>query len=198
MLFIKALLLGFSVSAPVGPIGLLCIQRTLSRGKAAGFLTGFGAVTANLIYASIAALGLSVVSAFLVEQEIYLRIFGSLFLFYVGIKTLLKAPANHAAQIQGEALLSMYLSTFVLMITNPATILNFVAMFSGLGINPENGSGAETAALISGVFFGASLWWAILSIAVSLFRKKVTPHLAFINKMAGGIIILLGLLAIIR
>lgn len=195
MLFLKSLILGISVSAPVGPIGLLCIQRTLTRGKLAGFLTGFGAVTANLIYASIAAFGFSVVSVFLIEQELYLKIFGSVFLFYLGIKTLLKKPADTAAKLDGETLASMYLSTFLLMITNPSTIFNFIAMFTGLGFDQDSSSLATTLSLISGVFVGTSIWWLFLSSVVSRFKNKITPHLSLVNKVAGGLIILLGILA---
>ncbi|SFA72152.1 MULTISPECIES: LysE family translocator [unclassified Bacillus (in: firmicutes)] len=196
MLFLKSLILGISVSAPVGPIGLLCIQRTLSKGKLAGFLTGFGAVTANMIYASIAAFGFSVVSTFLTEQETYLRIFGSVFLFYLGIKTFLKQPANEAAHLGGETLISMYLTTFLLMFTNPSTIFNFVAMFTGLGFDQGSSSLTTSLSLISGVFVGTSLWWLFLSFVVSRFKDKITLHLKLVNKVAGGLIILLGILAL--
>ncbi|MGE8205894.1 LysE family translocator [Heyndrickxia sp. NPDC080065] len=101
MLFLKSFILGLSVSAPVGPIGLLCIQRTLSKGKSAGFITGFGAVTANIIYASIAAFGFTVVSSFLLEQEFYIKLFGSIFLLCLGINTFFKKPASTAANLEG-------------------------------------------------------------------------------------------------
>ncbi len=90
MLLLKSILLGFSISAPVGPIGLLCIQRTLSQGRTAGFLTGFGAVAANIVYASIAVLGFSAVSSLLIQYEMLLKIFGTIFLLYLGVKTILK------------------------------------------------------------------------------------------------------------
>lgn len=198
MLFFKAFLLGLSVSAPVGPIGLLCMQRTLSRGKAAGFFTGFGAVTANIIYASIAAFGFSVVSSFLVKQQFYLTMVGSLFLFYLGIKTFFKKPANAAAELEGETLFKMFLSTFLLMITNPGTILNFVAMFTGLGFDHHSSSSLTALFLITGVFLGASLWWAVLSFSVSIFKNRIKPHLALVNKLAGVLIVVLGLLALIK
>lgn len=196
MLFLKSFILGLSVSAPVGPIGLLCIQRTLSRGKTAGFMTGFGAVSANIIYASIAAFGFSIVSAFLMEQELYLKIFGSVFLFYLGIKTFTKKPADTAAKLEGETLAAMYLSTFLLMITNPVTIFNFVAMFSGLGFDEDSSTAVSTFSLIGGVFFGASSWWLCLSFFVSIFKKQITPHLLIVNRASGALIILLGLLSI--
>lgn len=198
MLLLKSFILGFSVSAPVGPIGLLCIQRTLSRGKTAGFLTGLGASTANVLYASVAAFGFSVISAFLLEQEFYLKLLGAIFLFYLGIKTFLKKPADHAANLQGERLLTMYLSTFLLMITNPTTILNFVAMFAGLGFEKGSGSAVTAVSLILGVFLGATFWWLLLSFGVSVFRAKITPHLGLVNKLAGILILLLGVLAFVR
>lgn len=198
MLLLKSIILGFSVSAPVGPIGLLCIQRVLSRGKTAGILTGFGAVTANIIYASVAAFGFSVVSAFLIEQQALLRLIGSAFLFYLGVKTFFKKPASTPANLQGESLVGMYLSTFLLMITNPVTILNFTAMFAGLGFDQGSDTGLTAVTLIGGVFFGAALWWVMLSFIVSFFKNKITPHLGLVNKIAGLLIIALGILAFVK
>ncbi|MET3193447.1 LysE family transporter [Gottfriedia sp. OAE603] len=198
MLLLKSFILGFSVSAPVGPIGLLCIQRILTRGRAAGFVTGFGAATANLIYASIAAFGFSVVSSFLVEQQLIFRVIGGVFLFYLGLKTFMKKPSNTAANLEGESIFAMFLSTFVLMITNPVTILNFVAMFAGLGFEQSSSSSLVAVTLIVGVFLGAISWWIILSNVVSLFRNKIRPHLSRVNKIAGLLIIILGILAFIE
>lgn len=198
MLFLKSFILGLSVSAPVGPIGLLCIQRTLSKGKSAGFVTGLGAVTANIIYASIAAFGFSIVASFLLEQEFYIKLFGSVFLLYLGIKTFLKKPANSAVDLKGETRFKMFLSTFFLMITNPIAIINFVAMFTGLGFNQDSSSMITAVTLIGGVFLGSSLWWLFLSFAVSKFRRKLTPHLSLVNKIAGSLIILLAILALVR
>lgn len=198
MLLLKSIILGFSVSAPVGPIGLLCIQRVLSKGRLAGILTGFGAVTANIIYASIAAFGFSVLSAFLIEQQFLLKAIGSAFLFYLGIKTFLKKPASNAADLKGEGLLGIYLSTFFLMITNPVTILNFTAMFAGLGFESGTDTGLTSITLIGGVFLGAAFWWVLLSFTVSIFKSKITPHLGLVNKIAGLMIIVLGILAFVK
>ncbi|MEE6451311.1 LysE family transporter [Gottfriedia acidiceleris] len=104
MLLIKSFILGLSVSAPVGPIGLLCVQRILSRGKIAGFMTGLCASSTNLFYASIAAFGFSIVSSFLNEQEFVLRIVGAIFLVCLGVKTFLKKPAKTASNMEGESL----------------------------------------------------------------------------------------------
>lgn len=193
MLLLKSIILGFSISAPVGPIGLLCIQRSLAQGRTAGFLTGFGAVAANIVYASIAVLGFSAVSAFLIQYELLLKIAGTIFLLYLGVKTILKKVPNQAAKLAGESKMAMFASTFFLMITNPVTILNFTAMFAGLGFGESQMSLQIAMLLISGVFIGATFWWMFLSIVVSLLTKSIRPHLATINKLAGLLIIGLAL-----
>ncbi|UPM54065.1 LysE family translocator [Gottfriedia acidiceleris] len=198
MLLVKSFILGLSVSAPVGPIGLLCIQRIISRGKTAGIMTGLGASSANLFYASIAAFSFSIVSSFLIEQEFVLRIVGAIFLFYLGIKTFLKRPVKTASNLEGEGMVSMFLSSFLLMITNPVTILNFVAMFAGLGFDQRSTSIGSAFSLILGVFIGAISWWLILSSVVSLFRNKITTHLGLVNKMAGLMIVVLGIVSFIK
>ncbi|MCA1029609.1 LysE family transporter [Bacillus timonensis] len=198
LLLLKSILLGFSVSAPVGPIGILCMQRTLEHGKRAGFLTGLGAASANVVYASFAAFSFTLVSHYLVEYQTVLQAVGGLFLGYLGVKIFLKQPAQHAANLKGNHLLFMYLSTFFLMITNPMTIFNFVAMFAGIGVQMNSLSIQSASALVIGVFLGAITWWFILSTFVSLFKKKFTYLvLALINKLAGATITSLGLVALV-
>jgi len=198
LLLLKSIILGFSVSAPVGPIGLLCIQRTLTKGQMAGFFTGLGASTANMIYASFAAFGFSVVSSFLLEQQFILRIIGGVFLLYLGVKIFLAKPAERAASLEGNGLIRVYLSTLFLMITNPTTILNFVAMFAGLGFDKTASSPSTAFIFVSGVFLGAIFWWFLLSFSVSIFKNKITPYLKSVNKIAGMLIISLGCLAFLR
>ncbi|MCR8849828.1 LysE family transporter [Rossellomorea sp. SC111] len=196
MLLLKSFILGFSVSAPVGPIGLLCIQRVLSRGVTAGFLTGLGAATANIIYSSIAAFGFTVASAFMLEQQFYLKIIGMIFLVYLGIKTFHKKPPQDSARVKGESSFQLFASTLLLMITNPVTIVNFAAMFAGLGFSGESSSLQMAVSLILGVFMGAVTWWLLLSIGVNLFKKSITPHLPIVNKTAGILLILLAFLSL--
>jgi threonine/homoserine/homoserine lactone efflux protein len=198
LLVLKSFILGFSVSAPVGSIGLLVIQRTLSRGKLAGFLTGLGAVTANLIYASVAAFGFSAISAILLEKQSFLNMIGAAFLFYIGTKTFFKKPPHKAANLEGESYLAMYLSTFFLMITNPVTIVNFIAMFAGLGFEKSISTQLVPFSLIFGVFLGATCWWLLLSIVVNLIKYKITPHLGLVNRIAGLLIIILGVMSFIK
>ncbi len=198
-LFARGMILGFSIAAPVGPIGVLCIRRTLANGRLTGLLSGLGAATADACYGAVAAFGLTAVSSLLVHQQTPLRIIGGLFLSYLGIRTLLTPPAQQAAKTgQRRALLSNYLSTLGLTLTNPATILSFVAIFAGLGWAGTREAGYGSAAmLVLGVFCGSALWWLILSTGVSLVRARFTPRIMqWVNRASGSIILAFGVVAI--
>ena len=144
-LLLKGLLIGFSIAAPVGPIGVLCIRRTLVQGRAAGLVSGLGAASADAVYGSIAAFGLSFVSGLLISQQSWLKLIGGAFLCYLGIRTLLAQPAERAAAAGGMGLAGAYSSTFFLTLTNPTTILSFVAVFAGLGLASMGGDYAAAA-----------------------------------------------------
>jgi len=132
----KGLLLGFSVAAPIGPIGVLCINRTINKNFIAGFVSGLGAATADLIYGLIAGLGLTVISTFLINQKFWIQIIGLVFLFYIGIKTIIKKDNDiEFKSVTDKGLLKDYFSTLILTITNPMTILFFIAVFAGLGLS---------------------------------------------------------------
>lgn len=194
---LRGLLLGFSIAAPVGPIGVLCIRRTLAEGRATGFVTGMGAATADACYGAIAGLGLSFVMTLLIDQLLWIRLIGGLFLCYLGVRTALSHPAERAASASGSGLLRAYVSTFLLTLTNPMTILSFVAVFAGLGIGMSRDDYSSVVLLISGVFAGSALWWFLLSRGVSLFRRRVTSGaLVWVNRLSGGIILVFGIVAL--
>jgi len=194
---LKGLLLGFSIAAPVGPIGVLCIRRTLADGRAAGFVSGLGAATADAIYGSIAAFGLTIISGFLTSQEIALRLVGGAFLCYLGIKTLLAQPSERAANAQGVGLVGSYASTFFLTLTNPMTIFSFLAVFAGLGFVSGSSDFLSAALLVLGVFAGSAMWWLALSGGVSFFRARFDLRaLRWVNWISGIIITTFGALAL--
>jgi threonine/homoserine/homoserine lactone efflux protein len=200
--FLRGLVIGFSIAAVVGPIGLLCIQRTLQRGRVYGLVTGMGAATADGIYGCIAAFGLTVITSFLVRQLVWVHLLGGLFLIYLGIKTILTKPAEQAATGGNGNFFAAYFSTLLLTLTNPTTILSFVAIFAGLGVGTieSNSGGAALAALlvVVGVFFGSTLWWCLLTGSVGLLRKRFTRRwLLWVNRVAGMVIMLFGLFAIV-
>lgn len=195
-LLLKGLLIGFSIAAPVGPIGVLCIRRTLADGRAAGLATGLGAASADAVYGAVAGLGLTVVSGLLLSQQSLIRLVGGLFLCYLGVQTLRAGPAEQAAGAQGSGLLGAYASTFALTLTNPATILMFLAVFAGLGV-AQTGGAPAAALLILGVFLGSALWWLLLSGGVSLLRERFTPRaMRWVNRCSGATILAFGLLAL--
>ena len=195
--FLRGIIIGFSIAAPVGPIGVLCIRRTLTEGRAFGFFSGLGAATADTIYGLIAGFGLTFISNFLISQQIWLRFIGGGFLCFLGVKTFLSKPAAHATSAKGNGLVGAYVSTFFLTITNPMTILSFVAIFAGLGIAGTGGSYGSAVVLVLGVFMGSALWWLILSSGVSVFRARFTAQrLWWVNRIAGIIITAFGLIAL--
>ena len=170
-LILRGFILGLAIAAPVGPIGVLCIRRTLAQGRTIGFVSGLGAATADALYGCIAAFGLTAISALLVRQRDMLSLLGGLFLCYLGVRTLLSRPAAEPVQAEGRGFAGAFFSTLLLTLTNPITILSFVAVFAGLGLGSGNGYGAA-AAIVLGVFLGSAAWWFLLSGGVSLVRDK--------------------------
>jgi threonine/homoserine/homoserine lactone efflux protein len=150
-LLAKGLVIGLSIAAPVGPIGVLCIRRTLAEGMPSGFFSGLGAATADAFYGAVAGFGLTVVSGLLVSQQMWTRLLGGLFLVFLGVKTFLSEPSERAASASGKGLLAAYLSTLFLTLTNPMTILSFTVIFAGLGLGAMTGDYLSAAALVLGV-----------------------------------------------
>jgi len=188
--FIKGIFLGFSCAAPVGPIGILCIRRTLSDGMAAGLFSGLGAATADAVYGAIIGFGLTSMSNFLIKQQTSMNIIGGIFLFYLGIKTFFSKPAPRAAQVKGTGLFAAYVTTFFLTMTNPMTIIFFTAIIATMGIITPTVSYMIPIGLVAGIFTGAAFWWFMLSFGVGIMREKLNEqHLLWINKFSGLIII---------
>jgi threonine/homoserine/homoserine lactone efflux protein len=197
-LFLRGLIIGFSIAAPVGPIGALCIRRTLTEGRAAGFVSGLGAASADAFYGCIAGLGLTLVSDFLVDQQAWLRLTGGLFLCYLGVRAFLAQPHEQTAAPPRRSLASAYGSAFILTLTNPATILAFAAIFAGLGVAEAGQDYASAATLVLGVFGGSTLWWFALSGIASLFRERLDAHaLRWVNRISGVVVAAFGMAALV-
>jgi len=195
-LFCKGLVVGISIAAPVGPIGLLCIRRTLADGRATGLATGLGAATADAVYGCVAGLGLTAISGVLVGQRFWLGLGGGVFLCYLGLRTFLIRPGERAAPVPKSGLLAAFLSTFALTLTNPLTILSFVAVFAGLGLGESAGSGGAIA-LVAGVFAGSGGWWLLLSGGVGALRTRVGPGwTTAINRVSGLLLFAFGAYAL--
>ncbi|MBP7075340.1 MAG: LysE family transporter [Rhabdochlamydiaceae bacterium] len=196
--FLKGLLLGFSIAAPVGPIGVLCIRKTLQFGRWSGFVSGVGAAVADATYAAIAAFGLTFVSNFLLSGQFWLRLIGGGFLLYLGWKTFIAKPGAQSKEMPHTSLFYDFISTFCLTITSPMTIITFLALFAGFGFTAIQEDYTQATHLVLGVFLGSAAWWLILSEGVTLFRKKVSQKvMIWINRIAGLIIAGFGVAALI-
>lgn len=193
VLLAEGLLIGVAIAAPVGPIGLLCIRRTLADGPRHGLATGLGAATADALYGAVAGFGLAAVTDVLLGWEAAFRLAGGLTLLWLGWATFRARPDERTADAAASGrtgLLGAYASTVVLTLANPATIVSFAAVFGGLGL-AEAGAGDATAAaaLVAGVFLGSALWWLGLSAGVGVFRGRVTPRATvWINRASGAVL----------
>jgi len=196
--FLKWMLMGFSIAAPVGPIGVICIRRSLTDGRMDGFVSGLGAATADAVYGAIAAFGLAMFSDALVAQQFWLRLLGGGFLCYLGIRAMLITPSGTAVETDSGGLLGAYLSTLGLTLTNPMTILSFAAVYAGLGLGEGGRDLAAAGWMVLGVFIGSALWWLLLSGLASLLRAKVTPAvLVWVNRASGAVILAFGVVALV-
>jgi threonine/homoserine/homoserine lactone efflux protein len=196
--FLRGMIIGFSIAAPVGPIGILCIRRTLAEGPTSGLISGLGAATADAIYGFIAGFGLTFISNLLISQQIWFRLLGGGFLCYLGIKTFFTSPLKQSSSLKGRGLISAYISTFFLTLTNPITILSFMAIFAGLGVGSMSKGYIPAGLLVAGVFIGSALWWLFLSKGVGLLGKKFNlAGLRWTNRISGIIITAFGVLALL-
>ncbi|WP_028983587.1 LysE family translocator [Sporolactobacillus terrae] len=170
--YFKGFLLGLAIAAPVGPIGVLCIRRTLTAGRLVGLLSGIGAATADACFGSLAAFGLMVIAHFLLDQQMWLQTFGGLFLVFLAVRTWRSAGTADAAKPgKTNRLFGAYGSTFVLTRTNPMTILSFISMFAGIGLT--SGDPWQAFSIVLGVFSGSAFWWLLLSVCIGSFREKM-------------------------
>ncbi len=188
--FIKGLIFGFSIAAPVGPIGILCIRRSLTRGWTSGLVTGMGAATADAIYGSAAGFGLAGITGFVVGQRAWIQPFGGLFLCWLGLRIFLSGTDEKpGSEVPGSAAMG-YLSALLL--------LSFAAVFAGMGLGSIGVGHAAAGWLVAGVFSGSMAWWIILSSASSLFNTRMnTKSMRWINRFSGAVLAGFGLMAVI-
>jgi threonine/homoserine/homoserine lactone efflux protein len=192
---LEGLVIGFSIAAPVGPIGVLCIRTSLARGMAAGFAVGLGAAAADAAYGAVAGFGMSAVSQFLVGHRGILGVVGGLFLIYLGVRSFAARPSE-AAAASGAGLPALFGSSLLLTLSNPATILSFAMLFAAAGAEAGLDAGAG-ALLVAGVFCGSAAWWLILSGASARLRSRVTAGwMRAVNRASGAVFVGFGVLAI--
>jgi threonine/homoserine/homoserine lactone efflux protein len=190
VLFIKGIVIGVLIAVPVGPVAVLCIQRTLLEGRRYGLLSGLGAALADTLYGAIAALGVGAIAQGLLTHEYWFRLFGGMLLIFVGIrafKAKVKPPSNEQIMVRGVRSLT---SAFLITLTNPMTVIAFMTIFAAAGVITVGTPDWNGLLLIAGVFLGSGLWWTFLTMLAAFFRNKIDAvHLPMLNRISGFIII---------
>ncbi len=195
--FFQGVVLGFLVAAPVGPIGILCIRTSILEGRLKGFIAGLGAASADAIYGLIASLGLAASTQFLIDQSQWIRLFGGLFLGYLGVSSVIKDSNLDTSIPNASGSLRTYLSTFVLTLSNPLTIISFTAIFASLGAVERGADIFSASLLVSGVFVGSACWWFLLSWGASHVGTRLRQRtFIWINRVAGIVLLIFALIAI--
>ncbi len=196
-LALEGIAVGFAMAIPIGPMGIMCISKTLTDGRMRGLVIGLGAATADLLYSCIAAFGLTFIANTLTGQKVWIRLIGGVLLLLLGIKTYRAKPVNPKFKIRNNGMLGLYLYVVFLTLTNPLTIFVFIAVFSGLGLGNDLSYFSATL-LVAGVFVGSFLWFLALSSGATLFRNKLNIYgLKWVNRIAGVFIVVSGIAAVI-
>ena len=197
---LQGLLLGVSIAVPVGPIGLLCLRRSLTAGRRAGLVSGLGAATADALYGLIVALGLNAITHQLLAYQRPLQLAGGLFILYLGTKILRSYPPSAASPTEpASTLAAAYVSTFALTLANPMTILSFLGLFAGAGIVSSDRTSLAAFLLVLGVFLGSTAWWITLSFTAAALSTRL-PHggLRLLNLLSGTFIAAFGVYQLYR
>lgn len=198
MLLIKGVIVGLLASIPLGPVGVICIQRTINKGKLSGFISGIGAATADTIFATIAGFSITFVINFIQEKQFFFQVVGGIVVMILGVSIFYTNPIRQLKRHRKNksSILEDYLSVLFITITNPLAVFLFIGLFASLKIVSTVGNGLYVGILLSGVFIGAATWWFVLSTIINRFRARFRlKQLWYINKISGGAIFILGLVA---
>lgn len=195
-LFVRAIVVGYVVAAPVGPVNLVCIHRTLASGRWNGFMAGVGGAIADGLFAVVAAFGLTAISNWLLAHDGWMRLFGGIFLIILGLRTFFTEPKDRSLKADEGSIPQAMAGTFLLTVTNPITILGFATVFASTGLAGD-GSIGNASMTVVGVFAGSVAWWLTLALLVGLLRGKLaTRGLKLINQISGVAIVGFGMWAL--
>jgi threonine/homoserine/homoserine lactone efflux protein len=196
--FWKGILLGLAIAVPVGPIGILCIRRSITFGQMHGLITGLGAATADAFYGAVAAFGFTAFSALLLKFQNQVEFFGGLFLGWMAWGILKTKPSTETGELAPSSIAQCFISTILLTISNPATLLAFIAVYTALNVTSD-GTYANAAALILGVFSGSAIWWLFLSWVTSRFRSAMSlTAIMRVNLISGALLFTFSIFAVIH
>lgn len=197
-LYLRGIAIGFSIAAPIGPVGILCIRKALADGRLAAFVAGLGAATADSLFGAVAAFGIAAVMSFIDGQMVTLKVVGGLFMLWLGVHTWRSAAvAVEVTPGKGPGMARDFLSTFAITLTNPGTIFGVAGVFAALGPSARPGVGLPTGLLVAGIFSGSALWWLTLSAVASAARNRFTPErMRLFNHLSGAMLMVFGVAAL--
>jgi threonine/homoserine/homoserine lactone efflux protein len=196
-LLLRGALAGLAISAPVGPVNVLCISRTLVKGRRAGLVSGLGAASADTVYGAIAGFSISIVIQFLTREEFWIRLVGGFLMIGIGIVYLFRRPPSLKDDQRDDSAHSQYFSTFILTLTNPTVVLSFIAVLAALGLGHHK-TYWSTLVLVGGIFAGAMLWWIVLATGASHFRDRLDDGaMLWMNRIAGLAIGAFGIVTLV-
>ncbi len=182
---------------PVGPIGVLCVRRTLTYGNYHGFIAGLSGASADVIYALVAAFGITLISDFVTGFQHWIRLAGGVLLLFLGLYIFRSHPTEHAAPKQLNEHTKVFISTFLLALTNPMTLFAYAAVFSGVRNGHIGNNRIFLPLLVAGVFFGSLSWFSLLTSLTYFFKKSITSSgLTIVNRIAGCLLMFFGVIAI--
>jgi threonine/homoserine/homoserine lactone efflux protein len=194
---LRGIAIGFSLAAPVGPVGILCIRRTLAHGSRRGIIIGLSAASADMVYGIVAAFGVELISDFISQQQHWIRLVGGILLLILGYHTFFSHPATDTTTSGKNGHTRIFVSTFFLTLTNPMTLFAFAAVFAGIGLDKTLGIHGYAIFLVAGIFLGSLSWFSLLTSLVHFFREIITTDgLVIINKVAGSLLIIFGAFAL--
>ena len=199
-LYLRGVAIGFAIAAPIGPVGLLCIRKALADGRVAAFVAGLGAALADTFFGAVVGLGLGAISHFVADHTAPLKVVGGLFMLALGVHTWRAAAASLDSDPdpgRGPGMARDFLSTFVITISNPGTILGVIGVFAALGASAQPRGMEDQVLLVAGVFTGSALWWAVLTELTIAVRARFTPaRMRLFNHISGALLIGVGMLTL--
>jgi threonine/homoserine/homoserine lactone efflux protein len=194
---LRGIAIGFSLAAPVGPIGVLCIRRTLAHGSKRGLIVGLSAACADMMYGIVAAFGVTLISNFIFDNQNMIRLVGGILLLVLGYRSFHSHPATDTESNSTNGHARAFITTFLLTLTNPMTLFAFAAVFAGIGLEKIIGDYSLATFLVLGIFLGSMSWFSLLTTLVHFFREKIsTDGIALVNKIAGTLLMIFGTFAI--
>ena len=207
-ILIQGFVFGFFLALPVGPVGVLCVQRTLSQGRMHGLISGLGAAFGDALYGAVAAFGISAVEDWITGHQGALRLVGGVVLLLLALRTVAAMVRAHPVtdgsdekiqrRIETHSLVKDFLSTFMLAITNPITFIAFAGLLATLGFTEAGRSIGNASILVAGVFAGSALWWIALSTTANLFRPIVDgSYQLWMDRIVASVLAGFGIYALV-